>query len=166
MERKILYKMGNVFSGRYIKKEYLEENGKILYLSYKHLINDSLNINLRTSQFINYVEKQNQKFLAQPGDIVISRFMENRIIYTFNKNDPKCFINDKWFLIRPENKDYLNKYFKIKKFRKKFEADCHCFMVGAMLPSIKLEEFKEIEILIVPEKELDTLYEKQRYIVS
>ena len=48
----------------------------------------------------------------------------------------------------------------------KFEADCHCFMVGAILPSIKLEEFKEIEILIVPEKELDILYEKQRYVVS
>ena len=95
MERKILYKMGNVFSGRYIKKEYLEENGKILCLSYKHLINDSFNFNVRTSQFINYVEKQNQKFLAQDGDIVISRFMNNRIIYTFNKNDPKCFINDR-----------------------------------------------------------------------
>ena len=166
MKRKLLYKMGNVFSGWYIKKEYLEENGKILCLSYKHLINDSFNFNVRTSQFINYVEKQNQKFLAQDGDIVISRFMNNRIIYTFNKNDPKCFINDRWFLIRPENKDYLNKYLKIKKFRKKFEADCHCFMIGAMLPYIKLEEFKEIEILIVPEKELDILYEKQRYVVS
>ena len=110
MKRKLLYKMGNVFSGRYIKKEYLEENGKILCLSYKHLINDSFNFNVRTSQFINYVEKQNQKFLAQDGDIVISRFMNNRIIYTFNKNDPKCFINDRCFLIRPENKDYLNKY--------------------------------------------------------
>ena len=49
MERKLLNKMGNVFSGRYIKKEYLEENGKILCLSYKHLIKDTLNINLRTS---------------------------------------------------------------------------------------------------------------------
>ena len=90
--------------------------------------------------------------------------MENRIIYSFNKNDPKCFINDKWFLIRSENKDYLNKYLKIKKFRKKFETDCYCFMVGSVIPSIKLREFKEIEILIVPEKELNTLYEKQRYI--
>ena len=164
MERKSLIKMGNVFSGRYIKKEYLEENGKILYLSYKHFINDNFNLNLRTSQFINYVEKQNQKFLSKDGDIVISRFMENRIIYSFNKNDPKCFINDKWFLIRSENKNYLNKYLKIKKFRKKFETDCRCFMVGAVLPVIKLKEFKEIEILIVPEKELEFLYEKQRYI--
>ena len=164
MERKTLNKMGNIFSGIRIKKENLEEKGKFLYLSYKHLINDNLNINLRTSQFINHVEKQNQKFLTQDGDIVISRFMDNRIIYIFNKNDPKCFINDKWFLIRSENKDYLNKYLKIKKFRKKFEADCNCFIVGAMKLFIKLEEFKEIEILIVPEKELDTLYEKQRYI--
>ena len=163
MERKTLNKMGNIFSGIHIKKENLEENGKFLYLSYKHLINDNLNINLRTSQFINHVEKQNQKFLTQDGDIVISRFMDNRIIYIFNKNDPKCFINDKWFLIRSENKDYLNKYLKIRKFRKKFETDCHCFMVGLMIPSIKLKEFKEIEILIVPKKELDTLYEKQRY---
>ena len=122
-----------------------------------------MNINSRTSQFINHVKKENQKFLTQDGDIVISRFMDNRIIYIFNKNDPKCFINDKWFLIRPENKDYLNKYLKIRKFRKKFETDCHCFMVGLMIPSIKLKEFKEIEILIVPKKELDTLYEKQRY---
>ena len=74
MERKPLNKMGNIFSGIHIKKEYLEENGKFLYLGYKHLINDTLNINLRTSQFINYVEKQNQKFLTQDGDIVISRF--------------------------------------------------------------------------------------------
>ena len=154
MERKSLIKMGNVFSGRYIKKEYLEENGKILYLSYKHLINDTLNINLRTSQFLNHVEKQNQKFLTQDGDIVISRFMENRIIYSFNKNDPKCYINDKWFLIRSENKNYLNKYLKIKKFRKKFETDCHCFMVGAVLPVIKLKEFKEIEILAIDKYQL------------
>jgi len=163
MERKPLNKMGNIFSGIHIKKEYLEENGKFLYLGYKHLINDTLNINLRTSQFINYVEKQNQKFLTQDGDIVISRFGENRKIYGFKQNDPKCFVNDKWFLIRSINKDYLNKYLKIKKFRKKFETDCHCFTVGSMFPLIKLKEFMEIEILIIPEKELDTLYEKQRY---
>ena len=162
MERKTLNKMGNIFSGIHIKKENLEETGKFLYLSYKHLMNDTLNINLRTSQFINHVEKQNQKFLTQDGDIVISRFMENRIIYSFNKNDPKCFINDKWFLIRSENKDYLNKYLKITKFRKKFETDCHCFMVGNSIPYIKVNEFMEIEILIVPEKELDTLYEKYK----
>ena len=164
MERKSLIKMGDVFSGKRIEKKYMEENGKILYLSYKHFINDNLNINFRVSQFINHVEKQNQKFLTQDGDIVISRFMENRIIYSFNKNDPKCYINDKWFLIRSENKNYLNKYLKIKKFRKKFETDCHCFTVGALYPVIKLKEFKEIEILIVPEKELEALYEKQRYI--
>ena len=161
MERKSLIKMGNVFSGRYIKKEYLEENGKILYLSYKHLINDNLNINLRTSQFINHVEKQNQKFLTQDGDIVISRYMANRIIYSFKENDPKCFINDKWFLIRSDNKDYLNKYFKIKKFRKKFETDCHCFMIGSAISLIKLNDLKEIEILIVHEKELNILHEKE-----
>ena len=163
MERKTLNKMGNVFSGIRIKKENLEEKGKFLYLSYKHLINDTLNINLRTSQFLNHVEKQNQKFLTQDGDIVISQFGENRMIYGFKQNDPKCFINDRWFLIRSINKNYLNKYFKIKKFRKKFETDCHCFMVGSVFPWIKLKDLMEIEILIVPDKELETLYEKQRY---
>ena len=111
MERKTLNKMGNISSGIHIKKENLKENGKFLYLSYKHLINDTFNINLRTSQFINHVEKQNQKFLTQDGDIVISRFGENRMIYGFKQNDLKCFINNKWFLIRPINKNYLNSFF-------------------------------------------------------
>ena len=34
MKRKRLNEIGNVFSGKYIEKEYLEETGKILYLSY------------------------------------------------------------------------------------------------------------------------------------
>ena len=36
-------------------------------------------------------------------------------------------------------------------------------MVGTVFPRIKLKDLMEIEILIVPERELETLYEKQRY---
>ena len=37
-------------------------------------------------------------------------------------------------------------------------------MVGCKIPYIKLNEFKEIEILFVSSKELDILYEKQKNI--
>ena len=36
-------------------------------------------------------------------------------------------------------------------------------MVGTVFPRIKLKDLMEIEILIAPERELETLYEKQRY---
>ena len=62
------------------------------------------------------------------------------MIYDFKQNDPKCFINDKWFLIRSINKNYLNKYFKIKKFRKKFETIFICFMVHSV-SSDKIKRF-------------------------
>ena len=63
--------MGDVFSGKRIEKKYMEENGKILYLSYKHFINDNLNIKTLEKKNI----KINNKIIHQSK--LLKYFEEN-----------------------------------------------------------------------------------------
>ena len=56
----------------------------------------------------------------------------------------------------------MNKYLKIKKFRKKFETDCHCFTVGALHPVIKLKDWIDPNYWAGEVGEKSGMYEKAR----
>ena len=157
MDKIKLNQIGDIYRGKYIVNQSLSENGDILYLGGKHIQNDILEINQKTNSFLNELEPRLNKFLSQEGDIVVSSLWEKRKIYSFKKDDPECFISQSWFLIRSERSDYLSKYFKIEKFRKKFEIDCQNLIKGSIIPNITLNDFKEIEIFEVTEEALNEL---------
>lgn len=161
MESFKLGELEGIFSGRFVSKQDTNVDGKYLYLTGRNIQNGRLVTDKKKDKYVDENEKY-KKYTLREGDIIISGLWTNRKVYTYKSSDPPCFVSRNWIVLRTTENNYLSKYFKVEKYLRGFESDCESRLRGGVIPFLTVKDLCEIEVLKIPDEELETQIEDQK----
>jgi len=156
LEIKPLKELADIIPGKYIKADDLLDVGEILYLKPLHIKNGIIDLS-GSAKYIkkDHLSENMLRFLAQPGDIILSTIFQDLKIYKYRTDDPPAIISNNLSIIRSSNDDYISSYLLSRKGKENFNQQTIGIRKGHTIPHVSLSDLKELLIPILPTSELN-----------
>jgi hypothetical protein len=155
-ETKTIGQLAEVISGKYIKKENISLSSGLPIIGLKNIIDDEIRITNDTKYLIEQ-SILDENFITREGDILISLVVKPGVIYTVKKSDPKCIIGQSFAIVRSlsQTSEYIKTYLSFKNGQDIFGLQANMKLVGSAVPRLTIHYLKQIQIPIIPLKNLN-----------
>jgi len=153
-----LKELAQVFNGKYIGLKDLSDTGQFIYLKPTHIQDGKLSTN-KSFRYVNKkkLKESDLKYIAQPGDLLISTIFENQKIFVYKEDDFPAFVSSNLAIIRSSKQDYISTYLQTDEGKEIFGTQAKDFRRGAIIPHLSIEDLSNIQIPILPLPQLNSI---------
>ncbi len=155
-ETKTIGQLANVINGKHFKREDISDSKGIPLIGIKNIIEDEIRITNDT-KFLKELSEFDYDLIPKEGDILVSLIVNPGKIYTVKKSDPRCIISKSFAIIRSYSKsgEYIKTYLSFKNGQNIFGFQADMKLIGSNVPRLTAYYLKQIQIPIIPLKNLN-----------
>lgn len=146
-----------IFNGKHIRRENLEPTGKYLYLKPSDIQDGKLVLGERSTYLKEITDPKQERFIAHPGDIVLSTIFNQGKIYSISVEDQPIFVSNNLVILRGPENDYLKVFFETETGKKIFNTQAKDIATGAIIPHLSISNLKKIQVPVLPMDDLNLL---------
>ena len=151
-----LSNLAEVFTGKHIKEEELNNVSGYLYLKPIHIQNDMI-LPEKALKFLGEksLKASDSRIIIQPGDILISNIFNDLKLHFYKTGDPLSIASSSITIIRSSKSDYIQSYLQSEEGKLIFINQTKKIRKGVIIPHLNISDIRNIKIPILPTDDLN-----------